>query len=329
MEQKNENASAVKLGKYKGLEVVRHVRPVAERTVQQEMVHQARTHAVYHDSAEPAKMGSRVLLDFEGFLDGEPIPDSKMEKVMVCLGDGALMPAAEAAVCGHRAGEVFRFDFTYPEDFRIEELSGKTAQFEINLRSVAEKSTPELNDEFAKSLGYESLNAMREAVRKQKAAVHEANADRAAEAELLEKAGQNIIAAVSPIAVDNLAHKEMQKLEQNLKRSGMTIEQHCKKNSTTPEKLRDEYRRKAETRIRSVLAAKAIAEQEGITVSKEEVNVEYHRLAQLHDTPEEEIRKVISEESIAAAIAAHKVQEFLLANAKVKTVMDKSSAAKE
>ena len=102
-------------------------------------------------------------------MDGEEIPDSRMEKVMVVLGDGKLMPAAEDAIYGHTAGETFRFDFTYPEQFRVEELSGKTAQFEIKLHSVAEKTTPELNEEFARAQGYADLAAMREAVRAKKA----------------------------------------------------------------------------------------------------------------------------------------------------------------
>ncbi len=82
-------------------------------------------------------------------MDGKEIPDSRMEKVMVVLGDGKLMPAAEQAIYGHKAGETFRFDFTYPAEFRVPELSGKTAQFEITLHSVAEKTTPELTEEFA------------------------------------------------------------------------------------------------------------------------------------------------------------------------------------
>lgn len=317
----------VTLGQYKGLEVVRHVRAVNEKTVEQELVHQTRTHAMYHPSSEPARLGSRVMLDFEGFMDGAPIENSKMEKVMVCLGDGKLMREAEKAICGHCAGEVFRFDFTYPADFRIPELSGKTAQFEINLHTVAEKSTPALSDEFAKSLGYASLDDMRAAIRKAKAAVHEAAADRKAGAELLEKAGANCTAAISPVTIDKVAHNDMLKLEAKLKRSNMTLEAHCKRSNTTPEALEAEMRAAAEKRVRSVLAAQAIAQAENITVSNEEVNVEYHRLAQEHDTPEAEIRKVLSPEAIAAGIAAHKVQEFLLANARVTTVMDK--AAKE
>ena len=163
MSNNAKNLPEVKLGQYKGLAVTRHVRPLSEKTIDQEMVHQTRMRSVYHNSTAPAKRGSRVLLDFVGFMDGEEIPDSRMEKVMVVLGDGKLMPAAEDAIYGHTAGETFRFDFTYPEQFRVEDLSGKTAQFEIKLHSVAEKTTPELNEEFARAQGYADLAAMREA----------------------------------------------------------------------------------------------------------------------------------------------------------------------
>lgn len=165
MENQQNNFPEVKLGQYKGLAVTRHVRGISEKTLDIEMVHQTRMRATYHNSTEAAKRGSRVLLDFAGFMDGQEIPDSRMEKVMVVLGDGKLMPAAEQAIYGHKAGETFRFDFTYPAAFRVPELSGKTAQFEITLHSVAEKTTPELTEEFAQSAGYASLAAMREAVR--------------------------------------------------------------------------------------------------------------------------------------------------------------------
>ena len=162
------NTPEVKLGQYKGLAVTRHVRPVTDKTVDIELVHQTRMHAVYHPTTEPAKRGFRALLDFAGYMDGKEIPDSRMEKVMVVLGDGKLMPAAEQAIYGHRAGEVFRFDFTYPQDFRLPELSGKTAQFEIELRSLAEKVTPAPDEAFAKSLGFDSLDALKADLRAKK-----------------------------------------------------------------------------------------------------------------------------------------------------------------
>ena len=101
MEQKKKNLPEVTLGQYKGLAVTRHVRPVTDKTVDIEVLHQTRMHAVYHPTTAPAKRGFRALLDFVGYMDGKEIPDSRMENVMVVLGDGKLMPAAEQAIYGH------------------------------------------------------------------------------------------------------------------------------------------------------------------------------------------------------------------------------------
>ena len=312
----------VKLGQYKGLAVTRHVRPVTDKTVDIELVHQARMHAVYHPTTEPARRGFRALLDFAGYMDGKEIPDSRMEKVMVVLGDGKLMPAAEDAIYGHTAGETFRFDFTYPEQFRVEELSGKTAQFEIKLHSVAEKTTPELNEEFARAQGYADLAAMREAVRAKKRKIHEDAADRAAGQELLAKAGANLTVDLPEAMLDRTADNEMRMLEQRLSRSNITLEKHCKNSHTTAAALRAGYRDAAERNLRSMLASRSIAEAENITVSTLEVNNEYRRLSQLQDTPEADIRRVLSPDTLAAALVAQKVQRFLLDNADITTVMD-------
>ena len=312
----------VKLGQYKGLAVTRHVRPVTDKTVDIELVHQTRMHAVYHPTTAPAKRGFRALLDFVGYMDGKEIPDSRMENVMVVLGDGKLMPAAEQAIYGHRAGEVFRFDFTYPQDFRLPELSGKTAQFEIELRSLAEKVTPAPDEAFAKSLGFDSLDALKADLRAKKQKIHEEGADRAAGKQLLDMAGANMTVDLPAEILDRTAQNEMKLLKERLSRSGITLEQHCKNSRTTPEALEKDYRAQAESRIRFVLAARAIAEAENIVVHPEEVNAEYRRLSQLQDTPEAEIRKALPEDTIAAALAAKKVQRFLLDNAQVTTVTD-------
>ena len=121
---------------------------------------------------------------------------------------------------------------------------------------------------------------------------------------------------------DEAGQNEMKLLKERLSRSGITLEQHCKNSHTTPEALEKDYRAQAESRIRFVLAARAIAEAEGIVVHPEEVNAEYRRLSQLQDTPEAEIRKALAEDAVAAALAAKKVQRFLLDNAQVTTVTD-------
>ena len=322
MEQTANTMPAAALGQYKGLAFTRRVRPVSDKAVEADIGNLARVHAPFVPTDAPAARGMRVTLDFEGFLEGAPIPDSRMEKVTVVLGTGQLMPAAEEAVYGHCAGETFRFDFTYPAEFRVPELSGKTAQFEIKLHSVAEKTTPELTEDFAKSLGYASLAAMREAVRAKKMKIHEDAADRAAGQKLLEMAGANLTVAVPEAALDRAADNEMKLLTQRLSRSGISMEQHCKNSRTTADALRAGYRADAERKIRTMYAARAIAEAEGITVRTEEVNNEYRRLSVQQDTPEADIRRVLTPETVAAALAAQKVQRFLLDNAVVASVMD-------
>ena len=190
------------------------------------------------------------------------------------------------------------------------------------MHSVAEKTTPGLNEEFARAQGYADLAAMREAVRAKKRKIHEDAADRAAGQELLAKAGANLTVDLPEAMLDRTADNEMRMLEQRLSRSNITLEKHCKNSHTTATALRAGYRDAAERNLRSMLASRSIAEAENITVSTLEVNNEYRRLSQLQDTPEADIRRVLSPDTLAAALVAQKVQRFLLDNADITTVMD-------
>ena len=129
MEQTANALPPVTLGQYKGLPVTRRVRPVTEAAVASELKSLARRHAPFCATSAPAARGMRVTLDFEGFLDGAPISESRMEQVTVTLDTAQLMPAAEQAVYGHCAGETFRFDFTYPDEFRV--CLNRSFQFRI------------------------------------------------------------------------------------------------------------------------------------------------------------------------------------------------------
>ena len=323
MEQTANTMPRATLGQYKGFDYTRRVRPVSEKTVETDVANLARVHAPFCPVSIPAARGMRVTLDFEGFLDGAPIPDSRMENVTVVLGTGQLMPAAENAVYGHCAGETFQFDFTYPAEFRVPELSGKTAQFTIVLHTVEQKQTPAVNDAFAKTLGYDSLEALKESIRAKKRASHEANADRIAGAALLDLAGANLTADLPQDALNQSAEHDMQQLRERLRRSKLTVELYCKFSGLTPEQVRANYRKEAERRLRNLLAVRAIAEAEHITVSQQEVDTEYARLSKLHDTPEAEIRKVLARDAVAAAVTNQKVQRFLIDHANITSVVEK------
>ena len=322
MEQTANTMPAATLGQYKGLAFTRRVRPVSEKAVELEASNLTRTHAPFVPVELPAARGMRVTLDFEGFLDGTPIPDSRMENVTVVLGTGQLMPAAENAVYGHKAGEDFRFDFTYPAEFRVPELSGKTAQFEICLHTVERKQVPPVDDALAKSLGFADLDALRESLREKKRLSHEANADRIAGAALLDMAGANLTVELPAELLAQNAEYQMTQLRQRLRKSKMTMELYCKSAGLTPEQVREGYRREAERQLRAMLAVRAIAEAEKITVTQQEVDAEIARLSKLHDTPEAEIRNVLSRDAVASAVTTQKVQRFLIEHANITSVVE-------
>ena len=273
----------------------------------------------------PAKRGDKVTLDFEGFREGQPIPDSKMENVTVLLGTGKLMPAAEKAVYGHKAGETFQFDFTYPANFRVENLSGVTAQFTIRLHAVAEKHTPAADEAFARSRGFDSLEAMRAQIRKEKQAPPrggsrpESRSGPAGDG----RRQSDRRPAEKQLAAE--AQREYKALEEKLKQSGVSLDAYCKSCRTTPDQLRASYRKIAEKRLRSILAAKAIAEAEGITASSEEVNAEYRRLSAQRSTPRGgDPQDPLSRRPVGGPWRPQKVQAFLLKNARVTTVHDQA-----
>ena len=240
----------VTLGQYKGLAVTRHVRPVLDRTVDQEVTHRCRLHAYYTPTEGPAKRGDKVTFDSEGFRDGQPIPDSKTEKATIVLGTGKLTPAIERAFYGHNAGDHFEVEVTYPQDFQVPELSGVTAQFSIRLHAIAEKHIPAADEDFARSRGFDSLEAMKVQIRKEKQAIHETAADRKAGRDLLDMAGANLTVDLPEKQVAAEARREYQQLEEKLKKSGIPMDAYCKSCRTTPEGLHASFRKNAEKRLK-------------------------------------------------------------------------------
>ena len=136
-------------------------------------------------------------------------------------------------------------------------------------------------------------------------------------------AGANLTVELPAELLAQNAEYQMTQLRQRLLKSKMTMELYCKSAGLTPEQVREGYRKEAERQLRAMLAVRAIAEAEKITVTQQEVDAEIARLSKLHDTPEEEIRKVLSRDAIAAAVTNQKVQRFLLDHAALTSVVEK------
>lgn len=110
----------------------------------------------------------RVTIDFTGSVDGEEFEGGKASDFVLAMGQGRMIPCFEDGIKGHKAGEEFTIDVTFPEEYHAENLKGKAAKFVINLKKVEERELPELTEEFIKRFGVEdgSVAGLRTEVRK-------------------------------------------------------------------------------------------------------------------------------------------------------------------
>ena len=114
--------------------------------------------AGWKDTKGMAKDGFKVNLDFEGFVDGEAFEGGKAEGQDLVLGSGQMIPGFEAGIEGHKKGEKFDIEVTFPEEYQAENLKGKQATFKIKLNSVEKPELPELNEEFFAKFGVEAAD---------------------------------------------------------------------------------------------------------------------------------------------------------------------------
>lgn len=143
----------IKLGKIDGLAVKRPVAEVVDADVDA-MVENLREQRLEYENVEHAAAeGDRVVLDFDGKLDGEPFEGGKGEGVAVVLGSGRMLKDFEEGIIGMTAGESRQIDVSFPSDYHSESLAGKAAVFDVTAKEVAEKRLPEIDDAFCLAYG--------------------------------------------------------------------------------------------------------------------------------------------------------------------------------
>jgi trigger factor len=212
---------------------------------------------------------------FTGTIDGEPFEGGSADQLPLVIGEDRMIPGWEDHLVGMEIGGTKGFDITFPDDYRVEELRGKVAHFEVELLDLREKILPEVDDEFAKSVGeVESVDGLRTEIRDamEKRAAAEARhgfGDR-----IIDFAVSNASVELPEVMVTNEIEIMRDELRTRLAQQRIGMEQYLALAKQTPEELTTELREPATRRVKTLLVLSAIAEKEGVDASDEQIDAE-------------------------------------------------------
>ncbi|KYC73804.1 MULTISPECIES: trigger factor [Heyndrickxia] len=310
----------VKLGEYKGLEVEKPDTEVTDEDVEEELkkLQERLAELVIKEDGE-AEMGDTVVIDFEGFVDGEAFEGGSAENYSLELGSGNFIPGFEEQLAGVKTGDEKEIEVTFPEEYHASELAGKKAVFKVKVHEIKAKHLPELDDEFAQDADdeVETLDALKEKIKKDLKESKEHAAKHAVEDAVVEKAAENAEMDIPEAMINTELNRMLQEFEQNLSAQGLNLELYYQFSGQNEEALRNQMKEDAEKRVRFNLTLEAVANAEKLEVSDEEVDEELKRMSEMYGMPVEDIRRVLgSTDGIKADLKARKAIDFLVQNSK-------------
>jgi trigger factor len=313
----------IALQTYGGWELTKEVRTVSDADVERELQELQNRHVNLVSIAEdrPVQEGDYVLISFEGFRDGQPVPGSKTENYALVVGSKAVVESVERGLVGMRKNETREIPVQFPPTYQNKTLAGQEVIFHVTVNEIKERVLPALNDEFAKEVGggVETLEALKEKVRQDL----QAGAEREARRALHETVVVRLIEANPFELPPGMVEAETEALTADVQRQL----QPQAGDATAPqlsEDMRQQLRDQAVNRIKRELLIEEIAKREGITVEEEDVEADLKRLAERTEQRIEYLRRQMEQagalESLRRNLKSDKVLDFVVGRCTVNEV---------
>ena len=319
----------IELADFKGIKLERPVADVTDAQVSEALDRIAEQNRPFTARGEGGKVekGDRVVIDFTGTLEGVPFEGGTGGDVGVNVGSGTFIPGFEDQLIGMTAGETRQVKVTFPSNYTNEHLAGKDAEFKVTAKTVEAPGTVAVDDAFAKQLGLESLDKLKEAVKGRLQQEHTGLSRQRVKRQLLDKLDEMHKFALPPTLAEEEFKNVWNAVDSDLKAQGRSFADE----GTTEEKAREEYRGIAERRVRLGLVLAEIGERNKIAVTDEEITRAIVERARQVPGREQEVWEFYQKNpgalaSIRAPIFEEKVVDFLL---ELATVSEKQVSREE
>lgn len=309
----------VTLGDYKGIDVKLEVEEVTEDQIQSTIDSNLESNAVEStDEQAEVKEGDIVNIDFVGMKDGEAFDGGTGEDYDLTIGSGSFIEGFEEGLIGAKKGDVKDLALTFPENYGSEELAGQAVNFEVTVNYI--KTLPELTDEWVKeNTEYDTVDAYKEGVRAEIESSNESAAQSSATntawnqvleaTEIKEYPQEDIDKAVAEYEKTLQTYADQQKMttDEFLEAQGMTADDF--------DKQAQEY---AEYKVKQLLAAQAVMDAEGITLTDKEVQTVIDEMTANFGVDDiSALTDEYGKDSVIESVALMRINEFVLDNANV------------
>jgi trigger factor len=276
----------VELGSYTGYPFSLETPEVTEQQVDQVIEELREQQATLRPiDGRVAAKGDIASVKFVGSIDGEPFEGGSADRLPIVIGEDRMIPGWEDNLVGMEIGATNGFDVTFPDDYRVEDLRGKPAHFEVELLDLREKLLPEVDDEFVKSVSeVETVEALRAEIRDAMQRRAEAEARHQYGDRIIDFATSNATVELPEVMIANEIDIMRDELRTRLAQQRIGMDQYLSLASQTPEELSAELREPASRRVKTLLVLSAIAEKEGIDATDEQIDAEIaEQLARFED----------------------------------------------
>jgi trigger factor len=310
----------IELADFKDLALEKLVADVTDEEITEGVQRIAERNRPFGAKGEGAKAesGDRVVVSFTGRIDGAPFEGGTAEDIATTIGSKTLLPGFEDQLIGMAAGETRTIKVTFPDNYPSETLKGKEAEFDVTAKAVEAPGAVSIDDAFAKSLGMESLEKLKEAVKEQLQREHAAVTRRRLKRALLDQLDERHKFDLPPSMVEEEFTNVWKTITDDLQAQGRTFGDE----GTSEEEAKAEYRKIAERRVRLGLVLSEIGERNAIKVTEEEVTRGVVERARQFPGQEQQVWELYRKNpqalaSLRAPIFEEKVIDFLVELAKV------------
>ncbi len=305
----------VTLGQYKGLEVEKEEATVTDEQVAAELNRMQQNVASTETVERAAEMGDTANIDFEGFDNGVAFEGGKGDNFDLKLGSGSFVPGFEEQVVGMTAGEEKDIDITFPEDYHAE-LAGKAVVFHVKCNKVTATTLPELDDEFAKDVSeFDTLEELKADIRAKALENAQKQINSAFENACVEKAAENTTVEMPVALIESELDTQMDRFGYQLQMSGYSMEQYAKMMGGDVSTMRSAFRPQAEKQAKITVTLNKIVEEEGITVSEEEMEAEFASLAEQYQLEVAKVKEMVPASELTESLTTRKAVKVIVDSA--------------